>query len=82
MRTASTPVVGDAERIVGAQSSLDVLERHIVDQLAPREGVVDQASICRAAGRSGSSPPVTPSAPINAFAFALVASEVAKPGSV
>ena len=34
-------VVGQTEQIVGAQAGLDVLERHVIDRLAPRIGVVE-----------------------------------------
>jgi hypothetical protein len=36
----ATSLVGNAKQVVGAQSSLDVFERQIVDRLAPRERVV------------------------------------------
>ena len=52
------------------------------EQAEPAAGCPMSPNICRAAGRMSISAASTPSARMSAHAFDLVASEVAKPGSV
>ncbi len=50
-------VVGQAEQIVGAQTGLHILERQVVDRLAPRERVADIAQHAFGGGADVELPP-------------------------